>query len=436
MNSIESFLISYLLNSLWQLPLLFCAAWLAARLLRPLGATAEHRVWVSSLLLQVSLPALSIISLDLLRKLIPSLIRSGYEGDGHVSIIMGPASVSGGLHMHGWLSDIVAIAYAASVIYFLARLRREAIEIELTGEAAVDWSRTANRFGIHDVSIAASSRVFGPVTMGLYRKLVLLPTSMVSKLQTADMHTIIAHEFAHMHRNDFLKNLLYEWVALPISYHPFLWLTRERIIESREMICDRMAAESTSKQEYARSLLRLASLLVTGTPARAPHAIGIFDANEFERRLMKLTEKQTEVRRMRRFAIVALCSVVGVASSGSALAFGTHVDAAAAASQESSGNVPKKLEVKSGVMAGNKIGGSNPVYPAAAKKAKIQGKVMLDAMISKEGTIENLKVISGPKELQASSLDAVRDWTYKPYRLNGEPVEVETTINIIYSLAK
>jgi TonB family protein len=446
MNSVESFLLSYLVNSLWQLPLLFCAAWLAARLLRPLGATAEHRVWVSSLLLQVLLPALSVVSRDWLQTLIPSLLRSGHEGDAHVSTIMGPASVSGGLHMNGWLSDTVAITYAASVIYFLARfiwrarslarLRREAIEIEITGEAAACWSRSSKRFGIHDASIAASARVFGPVTMGLYRKLVLLPASMISDLPSADLHTIIAHEFAHMRRKDFLKNLLYEWLALPISYHPFLWLTRERIIESREMICDRMAAESSGKQEYARSLLRLASLLLTGTSARAPHVIGIFDANEFERRLMKLTETQTEVHGMRRFAIIALCSVVGLATSGSALAFGMHVDAAAAGSQESSTSVPKKLEVKSGVMAGNKIGGSNPVYPAAAKKAKIQGKVMLDAMISKEGTIENLKVISGPKELQASSLDAVRDWTYKPYLLNGDPVEVETTINIIYSLAK
>jgi beta-lactamase regulating signal transducer with metallopeptidase domain len=232
MNSVESFLLSYLVNSLWQLPLLFCAAWLAARLLRPLGATAEHRVWVSALLLQVLLPALSIISLDWLQILIPSLLRSGHEGDAHVSTIMGPASVSGGLHMNGWLIDTVAITYAASVIYFLARfiwrarslarLRREAIEIELTGEASACWSRSSKRFGIHDASIAASARVFGPVTMGLYRKLVLLPASMISDLPSADLHTIIAHEFAHMHRNDFLKNLLYEWLALPISYHPFL----------------------------------------------------------------------------------------------------------------------------------------------------------------------------------------------------------------------
>ena len=73
-------------------------------------------------------------------------------------------------------------------------------------------------------------------------------------------------------------------------------------------------------------------------------------------------------------------------------------------------------------------------YPVEAKKARIQGKVQLDAAIGKAGEIEQLKVISGPKELQQSALDAVRQWTYKPFLLNGEPVEVKTKITVTYTL--
>jgi outer membrane biosynthesis protein TonB len=62
--------------------------------------------------------------------------------------------------------------------------------------------------------------------------------------------------------------------------------------------------------------------------------------------------------------------------------------------------------------------------------------VVLNAVIGKDGTVQNLNVVSGPGELQQSSLDAVSQWTYKPYLLNGDPIEVETTINVIYSLAK
>ena len=55
-------------------------------------------------------------------------------------------------------------------------------------------------------------------------------------------------------------------------------------------------------------------------------------------------------------------------------------------------------------------------------------------MIGTDGNMENVRVISGPPELQQSALDAVRQWTYKPYLLNGDAVEVETTINVIYNL--
>jgi periplasmic protein TonB len=60
--------------------------------------------------------------------------------------------------------------------------------------------------------------------------------------------------------------------------------------------------------------------------------------------------------------------------------------------------------------------------------------VVIQATISKSGTIENLKVISGPAMLQQSALDAVRSWRYRPYLLNNDPVEVETTINVIFTL--
>jgi len=61
---------------------------------------------------------------------------------------------------------------------------------------------------------------------------------------------------------------------------------------------------------------------------------------------------------------------------------------------------------------------------------------VLNAVIGKDGHVDNLKVVSGPSKLQQSALDAVRQWLYKPYLVNGEPVEVETKISVIYSLQK
>lgn len=94
----------------------------------------------------------------------------------------------------------------------------------------------------------------------------------------------------------------------------------------------------------------------------------------------------------------------------------------------------KKLAISSGVMAGNKLSGVDPQYPAIARAARIQGTVVLQATISKTGTIENLHVISGPPMLAPAADAAVRTWRYRPYLLNGEPVEVETTVRVVFNL--
>ena len=72
----------------------------------------------------------------------------------------------------------------------------------------------------------------------------------------------------------------------------------------------------------------------------------------------------------------------------------------------------------------------DPVYPAIARAAHVQGAVILHAIISKQGTIEDLQVVSGPPMLTRAAVDAVMRWRYKPYLLNGDPVEVETSITV------
>jgi protein TonB len=95
---------------------------------------------------------------------------------------------------------------------------------------------------------------------------------------------------------------------------------------------------------------------------------------------------------------------------------------------------PKKITISGGVMAGNLILKVTPVYPSIAKAARVQGTVVLQATISKTGSIENLHVISGPQMLQQAALDAVKSWRYRPYLLSGEPVEVETQVNVVFTL--
>ncbi len=87
------------------------------------------------------------------------------------------------------------------------------------------------------------------------------------------------------------------------------------------------------------------------------------------------------------------------------------------------------------MMEGNLVLRVQPNYPAIARQARVQGEVVLRAMISREGTIENLQVLSGHSMLVRAAVDAVRQWRYRPYVLNGEPIEVETEVRVNFVLS-
>src|SRR5437660_4636907 len=101
--------------------------------------------------------------------------------------------------------------------------------------------------------------------------------------------------------------------------------------------------------------------------------------------------------------------------------------------------VPKvsvqRVRVSQGVSQGLLIKKVQPSYPPLARQARIQGTVTLQAEISKDGTIENLRLISGHPMLAPSAIEAVKQWRYKPYMLNGEPVAVETTVMVNFPLS-
>jgi periplasmic protein TonB len=87
------------------------------------------------------------------------------------------------------------------------------------------------------------------------------------------------------------------------------------------------------------------------------------------------------------------------------------------------------------MLEGSLIRRVQPVYPSLARSARVQGSVVLSALISKAGTMENLRVLSGHPMLVAAAIEAVRQWRYRPYILNAEPIEVETQITVSFSLS-
>ena len=97
-------------------------------------------------------------------------------------------------------------------------------------------------------------------------------------------------------------------------------------------------------------------------------------------------------------------------------------------------SVPQRLRVSSGLMTGLRIKAVPPVYPAEAREQHIQGVVLMQAIISKEGEVADLQLISGDPLLAKSAMKAVKKWKYKPFLRNGESVEVETQIQVNFTL--
>lgn len=95
---------------------------------------------------------------------------------------------------------------------------------------------------------------------------------------------------------------------------------------------------------------------------------------------------------------------------------------------------PARIKVGGDVQAASLLKQVTPAYPNIAKTAHVSGTVTLHAIISRDGSIEKLEYVSGPALLMASAMTAVREWKYKPTTLNGQPVEVDTTVQVVFSL--
>jgi TonB family protein len=449
MNDIESRTLEYLLNSLWQVPLVFAAAWIAARIARRSGPRMEHRVWVSALMLEAALPACRFRLDGLLREVWDLALRGSGTAGGRVQVVVNVGAISGAgmLRMPKEVFTGIAVAYGCSLLYFAGRLasglwrtrlmERQADPVTLMGETKQRWERYGRIFGCEAATLAVSPMIAGPVTVGGRQGVMLVPPGFLENITEEDLDAVAAHEFAHMRRRDFLKNLAYGVLSLPAAYHPLLWLTRSRVAESREMVCDAMAAEAVAgKERYARSLLRLASLLVKGTPDKTLHAIGIFDANIFERRVMKLTQRPMEIRGARQFAMAAACVMVGLATCASALTLRMDVAASAAAPVSQSESSARMTVPPKDMVA---VYRKNPVYPAEARANKdtLDGPVVLAVTVSEDGMPTEVHVTKSLRpDYDESALVAVREWRWHPYLLNGNPVAVDTTVTVNYSLGR
>ena len=149
----------------------------------------------------------------------------------------------------------------------------------------------------HRIAFLEATTIDDPVTVGVSRPAILLPSKVLPQLGDQELSAILAHEYAHIRRRDFLAHILCELVSLPMAWHPGIAYLMSKISQTRELACDDYAVSRLGKRRsYANTLLHLASLCLH-VPRNGAGALGIFDGDNLEVRIMMLTEKTRSLSR-------------------------------------------------------------------------------------------------------------------------------------------
>jgi beta-lactamase regulating signal transducer with metallopeptidase domain len=185
-------------------------------------------------------------------------------------------------------------------LYRTGQLVRHADSASTEPDCTALWQTSKEKFSVRSAALLRSRDVSGPVTAGFRRPVLLLPAAFMENHSRTEFLAAAAHECAHMKRDDFRKNVFYEIVALFTVFHPVTWWIKSQIAQTREMVCDRMAAEQLpDRRTYARSLLEFASKMPEPSPI-VSRAMGMFDSKSLERRIMTLTTSMPRLSRIQR----------------------------------------------------------------------------------------------------------------------------------------
>ena len=188
-------------------------------------------------------------------------------------------------------------------------IRRLAVELEPDDRVAEVIRRCELEFGTPSraVKVFRSETLPVPVTIGLFHPVIILPEPLLREGNVDLLTSAIGHEFIHVARHDYLLNLIYELLFVPISFHPAAALLRQRVRQTRELCCDELVAERILNAEvYARSLVRLASSAPPLRRLSVTTTVGIADADILEARIMSLLKKPELKTRWKKLLLVAV----------------------------------------------------------------------------------------------------------------------------------
>src|SRR5215213_3035104 len=343
-------LLTFLFNAFWQIALIAAFASLGSWLLRNSVVRHRHWVWATALCLAFLVPAFT-SSRTLFDNVTQPNTPVTFERQStalfpNEAVPPLPETESSALASTFKINQSLGVTilgiYFAFLLYSIFKLmqawrttraiRRRATEIEPNESIAEVIRRCELEFGTRAGSATGSISVFRsetlpvPVTVGLFNPVIILPESLLLEDNIDLLTSAIGHEFIHIARRDYLLNLIYELLFVPISFHPAAALLRRRVRETRELCCDELVAERILNAEvYARSLVKLASSAPPLHRLSVTTTVGIADADILEARIMSLLKKPELNKRWKK-SLLAGVSLLLLVPCVTAVAFAMRFD--------------------------------------------------------------------------------------------------------------
>jgi beta-lactamase regulating signal transducer with metallopeptidase domain len=330
MAQISQLFATFILNAIWQVTAITALAFLCTKLLHRAPSRFSHGVWIAALGACLLIPAATVAlqhreatghaaeatrphepdrAVEPSARAIPVSFHSLSR-----AVSFSPRILNALLLLYG----IVLLFHVARLVWFGYQTRRVcqlAYPRPLPPALARIVEHCARSFLLPCVSVRCTAELSGPATLGFGRPLLLLPeTFFLDAFPEDDLFSAISHELAHVLRRDFLFNLLYAIASLPMCFHPCTALILSRIAQTRELACDEIAAQMLpTAKRYANSVLHLAQSMLTG--ARSNYALGLFDTNTLEERIMNILKNKDTSKKTRALRLIAIC-LIGAASLG------------------------------------------------------------------------------------------------------------------------
>ena len=328
--------------------------------------------------------------------------------DGAAVASVAPRSVS-------WpIGDLVLVVLAAGIAargvwlaigaYGLRRLRRTA---SLVDPLPHGIRQAQERIGAR-ATLYVSDRVSGPITFGLRRAVIVFPPS-VSAMPADVQEAIAYHELLHVHRRDWLHEILEEAVRSVLWFHPAIWWLIGRIRLAREQVVDQSVIRLTdSKERYVEALLAVAvaSSGTAFTPASA-----FLRRHFLKKRVARILQETTMTTRRLVASLTASAAALALAATFAVRSFPLE---AQGRMQPGTGD-PVQL-----VIGGEHLQhGELPEYPHRAVEQKVEGDVVIEMTLDDRGEVSDARVLSGPEELRKATLESVLQWHYSPAALRS-----------------